>query len=238
MEVTFLFTGLWGRHPHSTEQFQRPAIVIKLLQFSVGHRSQHQQVLHQPQLLRHQAHVESGAEEELILLVRLWRFRRKQIHRRLHGKNYAGKFKKTIGRQSGLAVSKLNSRSKGNGFKSGLIQITRWKWGESHARIYSCTQFWFIVEKIRKIQVAKYMGHTKKIFFLKFKNKVCKNCHCKSTIGPRHTRYFLHSILRWKEPRFSIDQGKLLTKHNSKYFYELNLVGIEPQYCVEKYLIR
>ncbi len=49
-------------------------------------------------------------------------------------------------RQSGLVVSKLNSRLKGRWFKSSLIQITRWKWGESHARIDSCTQFWFVVK--------------------------------------------------------------------------------------------
>jgi len=33
-----------------------------------------------------------------------------------------------FGRQSGLVVSKLNSRSKGCGFESRLIQNTRWKW--------------------------------------------------------------------------------------------------------------
>jgi hypothetical protein len=42
-----------------------------------------------------------------------------------------------------LVVSKLNSRSKGYGFKSRLNQYTRWKWGKSHAEINSCTQFWF-----------------------------------------------------------------------------------------------
>jgi hypothetical protein len=44
--------------------------------------------------------------------------------------------------QSGLRVSKLDSRLKGCRFESCLIQYTRWKWGQSHARIDSCTQLW------------------------------------------------------------------------------------------------
>ncbi len=60
-------------------------------------------------------------------------------------------------------VSELESQSKGCGFKSRLIQNTRWKWGQSHASIDSCTQFWFIVDKIKKIQVAKW-GTPKNIF--------------------------------------------------------------------------
>ena len=39
------------------------------------------------------------------------------------------------GRQSGLVVSKHSSRSKGCGFKSGLIQNTRWKRVQRHTRI-------------------------------------------------------------------------------------------------------
>jgi hypothetical protein len=50
-------------------------------------------------------------------------------------------------RQSGLVVSKLDSQLKLCGFQSLLIQNTRWNWGQSHARINSCTQFWLIVEK-------------------------------------------------------------------------------------------
>jgi len=60
------------------------------------------------------------------------------------------------GHQSDLVVSKHDSRSKGCGFESRLIQYTTWKSGQTHARINSCTHFWFIVEKIRKIQVAKW----------------------------------------------------------------------------------
>jgi len=61
-----------------------------------------------------------------------------------------------MGRQSGLVGSKLDSRSKGCGFESRPIQNKRWKWDESNARIDSCTQFWFIADKIRKIQIAKW----------------------------------------------------------------------------------
>jgi len=49
--------------------------------------------------------------------------------------------------KSGLVVSKLDSRLKGCGFVSSLIQYARWKWGYSHVRINSYTQFWFIVKK-------------------------------------------------------------------------------------------
>jgi len=45
-------------------------------------------------------------------------------------------------------VRENDSRSKGCGFESRLIQNTRWKWDQSHARID--------VEKIKKIQVAKW----------------------------------------------------------------------------------
>jgi len=44
-------------------------------------------------------------------------------------------------RQSGLVVSKLDSRLQGCGFESRFILNTRWIWGKSHARINSCTQF-------------------------------------------------------------------------------------------------
>jgi hypothetical protein len=64
------------------------------------------------------------------------------------------------GHQSDLVVSKLDSQSKGCGFKSRLIQNTRWKWGQSHARIHSRTQFWFAVEKNKK-NTGSQMGHTK-----------------------------------------------------------------------------
>jgi hypothetical protein len=36
--------------------------------------------------------------------------------------------------------------------------------GLSHARIDSCTQFWFIHGKIRKIQLAKWSKPTKNTF--------------------------------------------------------------------------
>ena len=57
-------------------------------------------------------------------------------------------------------VSELDSRSKGCGFESRLIQHTRWKWGKSHARIDSCTQFWLKL-KIQK-NVGSQMRHTDK----------------------------------------------------------------------------
>ncbi len=59
----------------------------------------------------------------------------------------------TEGQRAGLVVSELNSWSKGCGFKSCLIQYTRWKWDQSH---------WFLhpilvhCRKIRKIQAAKW----------------------------------------------------------------------------------
>jgi len=49
--------------------------------------------------------------------------------------------------QSGLVVRELDSRLKGCGFESRLIQYTKWTWGQSHAKIDYCTQFWLIVEK-------------------------------------------------------------------------------------------
>ncbi len=49
-----------------------------------------------------------------------------------------------------LVVRALDSRSKGCGIESCLIQYTRWKWGKSHARIDSCTQFWFNLKFIEK----------------------------------------------------------------------------------------
>ncbi len=52
------------------------------------------------------------------------------------------------GRQFGLVIiSKHDSRSKECGFESSLIQYTRWKCSQS--------QFWLIVGKLEKIQVAK-----------------------------------------------------------------------------------
>jgi hypothetical protein len=66
--------------------------------------------------------------------------------------------------KSGLVASELNSRSKGCGVESRLIQNTRWKW-LSHAIIDSCTQFWFICGKNKKNLVSQ-MGQTdKKTFF-------------------------------------------------------------------------
>jgi len=41
------------------------------------------------------------------------------------------------GAMSGLVVSELDSGSKGCGFESRLIQNTRCKWGQTHARIDS-----------------------------------------------------------------------------------------------------
>jgi hypothetical protein len=46
--------------------------------------------------------------------------------------------------QTGLVVSEFDSRSISCGFKSYLIQYTRWKGFHNHARIEFCTQFWFI----------------------------------------------------------------------------------------------
>jgi len=63
------------------------------------------------------------------------------------------------GRQSGLVVSELDSRLKGSEFESCLIKYTKWKSGQSHAWIDSCTQFWLIVEKCRKPNGA----HQKKL---------------------------------------------------------------------------
>ncbi len=60
------------------------------------------------------------------------------------------------GRKSGLAATRLM-------IGRSLVQIlskTRWKCCQSHARIDSCTQSWFIQQSKKK--VAK-MGHTKKI---------------------------------------------------------------------------
>jgi len=37
-------------------------------------------------------------------------------------------------------VCQFDSRSKGCGFESHLIQITRWKWGQIYDRTDSCTQ--------------------------------------------------------------------------------------------------
>ncbi len=54
--------------------------------------------------------------------------------------------------QSGLVVSKLDSRSKGCWFEFCLIQNTTWKWSTyKDARIDSCTQFWFIRGKNKKM---------------------------------------------------------------------------------------
>jgi hypothetical protein len=49
-----------------------------------------------------------------------------------------------LGRQSGLVVSKFDLRFISCGFESRLIQYTRWKWRQNHARIDFCTQFGFI----------------------------------------------------------------------------------------------
>jgi len=67
-------------------------------------------------------------------------------------------------RQSCLVVSELDSQLKDCGFKFRLIQNTCWKWGQSHARIDSCTQFWLIVKKLRNIQLAKRDTPKKNIF--------------------------------------------------------------------------
>jgi len=57
-------------------------------------------------------------------------------------------------------VFELNSQSKGCGFESRLIH-TRWKWGQSHARSNSCSQFFVTVEKKEK-NTGGQMGTPKK----------------------------------------------------------------------------
>jgi len=59
--------------------------------------------------------------------------------------------------QSGFVVSRLNSRSKVVG--SNIIQNTRWKWGQSHARIGSNTNSGSFENKKN---AGGQMGHTKK----------------------------------------------------------------------------
>jgi len=54
----------------------------------------------------------------------------------------------------------LGSRLKGRWFDPNA----RWKWFQSHARIDSCTQSWFIKELKKNENTGSQMGHTKKIF--------------------------------------------------------------------------
>jgi len=100
--------------------------------------------------------------------------------------------------QSALVVSKLDSWLKGCGFESGIIQNTRWILGQSHARMNSCIQFWFIVEKIRKIQVFK-LGTAKKYLFFNSCNIILSQQHnwppapVVSTFDPWQVK-FTHSL--------------------------------------------
>jgi len=65
------------------------------------------------------------------------------------------------GRLSGLVVSELDSRSKGCGFESRLIQHTRWKWVKPILGSIPAPSSGLCSKK--KKNTGSQMGHTKKI---------------------------------------------------------------------------
>jgi hypothetical protein len=117
-------------------------------------------------------------------------------------------------RPSGLVVIKFDSRSKGCG------QNTKWKWGQSHARVDSCTQFCFIVEKIRKIGKR---STPKKLFYKGYNNKQIYN---QVELFLLHDQAWLQESSSCFSPR-----GKIF-KDNMIYVKEAN-----KQYFLNKILL-